>query len=64
MAIFHGKLDVSKLNVLEKAIVKTVNASVGDFRDWDAIEQWAAHIGLTLEKENNEVKLQSDVPIE
>jgi menaquinone-dependent protoporphyrinogen oxidase len=55
IAIFHGRLDLSQLNFREETVVKTVHAPVGDFRDWDEIEQWAAHIGLALQKESNEV---------
>ena len=42
--VFHGVLDVSKLNTLEKMTVKMVKAPFGDFRDWKAIEEWANEI--------------------
>jgi menaquinone-dependent protoporphyrinogen oxidase len=55
IAIFHGKLDLSKLNFLEETVVKTMHASSGDFRNWDEIKQWATHIGQALQKESSEV---------
>lgn len=44
VAIFHGVLDETKLNTLEKMTVKMVKAPFGDFRDWEAIEEWANEI--------------------
>ena len=35
IAIFHGMLDMKKLNFLEKLAIKNVEAPVGDFRDWN-----------------------------
>jgi menaquinone-dependent protoporphyrinogen oxidase len=53
MAIFHGKLDVTKLNMLEQTAVKIVHAPLGDFRDWMKIEQWATNIAQVLHDENS-----------
>jgi len=50
MAVFHGTLDINKLNFIEKFMIKQVEAPVGDFRDWDAITAWAE----TIEKALNE----------
>jgi menaquinone-dependent protoporphyrinogen oxidase len=44
IAVFHGDIDSSKLNFIEKLIVKGVKAPMGDFRDWDAVERWATGI--------------------
>lgn len=52
IAFFHGLLDMSKLNFGEKIIVKGFGAPVGDFRDWEAIAQWAAGIAEALRTEN------------
>jgi menaquinone-dependent protoporphyrinogen oxidase len=49
IAVFHGALDVSKLNLLEKWVLNRIKTPVGDFRDWDAISAWAAEIGRTLQ---------------
>ena len=48
---FHGALDASKLNFLEKFIIRNVKAPVGDFRDWEAITAWAAAIAEELQGE-------------
>ena len=38
---FAGKLDPEKLSFFQRWITKKVNSPVGDFRNWDAIAQWA-----------------------
>ena len=50
VAIFHGAVDVGKLNLIEKWMLKNVKAPIGDFRDWDAITSWAAAIADALKK--------------
>jgi menaquinone-dependent protoporphyrinogen oxidase len=47
-AVFHGAIDASKLSLIEKAMIRTVKAPTGDFRDWSSIEQWAATIAEAL----------------
>ena len=46
--LFAGKLDVSKLGLLEKAAVRGAHASEGDYRDWDDVERWATQIAAEL----------------
>ena len=41
---FFGALDHQKLSFVERTMVKAVRAPEGDFRDWQAIEDWAASI--------------------
>lgn len=48
IAVFHGKLDPAQLSFFEKTIVKMVHAPMGDFREWDAIRQWAKGIAESL----------------
>ena len=48
MAVFHGKLDESKLSRLEKKILEAMKSSAGDFRDWGVIEFWAKGIASSL----------------
>jgi menaquinone-dependent protoporphyrinogen oxidase len=48
IAFFGGVLDMTKLNLAEKLIVKAMKAPVGDFRDWDRIHGWATGIGVAL----------------
>lgn len=49
IAFFHGLLDMDKLNIAERFIVKGFRSPVGDFRDWDVIEEWAATIASVLQ---------------
>jgi menaquinone-dependent protoporphyrinogen oxidase len=51
IAVFHGALDSKKLSLPEKLIIKGVKAPMGDFRDWDAITEWAEGIAGQLKKE-------------
>ncbi len=48
IAVFHGLMDMKKLNLAEKLIIKAIKAPFGDFRDWDAITSWAAAIADAL----------------
>jgi menaquinone-dependent protoporphyrinogen oxidase len=48
IAVFHGAVNMDKLNFIEKSMVKNVKVPVGDFRDWDAITSWAAMIADEL----------------
>jgi menaquinone-dependent protoporphyrinogen oxidase len=48
IALFHGAVDREKLNLLEKWMIKTVNAPAGDYRDREAIAAWAADIAGAL----------------
>ena len=50
IAVFHGNADMKKLNFIEKQMLKTVKASVGDFRDWEAITAWARGIADGLKQ--------------
>jgi menaquinone-dependent protoporphyrinogen oxidase len=45
---FMGKLDRSHLGLGERLITTVMRAPEGDFRDWDAIHDWASYIGRTL----------------
>lgn len=48
VAVFHGNLDTAKLNFFERWIISKVKASIGDFRDWEAIAAWATAIADAL----------------
>jgi len=48
IAVFHGAIDLKKMNFLEKWTLKNVKAPTGDFRDWEAIAKWAAAIADKL----------------
>lgn len=46
--LFAGKLNLSKLGLLEKAAVGGAHASEGDYRDWDEVDRWATDIAAQL----------------
>jgi menaquinone-dependent protoporphyrinogen oxidase len=50
IAVFHGNVDLEKVNRLEKYMINTVKSPVGDFRDWEAITSWAKGIADELMK--------------
>jgi menaquinone-dependent protoporphyrinogen oxidase len=50
ITLFSGRLDMSKLNLIEKLMVRVMKAPPGDFRDWDAIEDWAEGIAGALKQ--------------
>jgi menaquinone-dependent protoporphyrinogen oxidase len=45
---FGGRLDRSKLGFVERAITAALKAPDGDFRDWDAVREWAGSIAGAL----------------
>jgi menaquinone-dependent protoporphyrinogen oxidase len=47
--VFSGRLDKSSLGFAEKAVMVAVRASEGDFRDWEAIREWAREIAAALQ---------------
>jgi menaquinone-dependent protoporphyrinogen oxidase len=51
IALFHGSIDPAKLNLVEKLVIKGLNAPTGDFRDWDVILGWAQNITQALQAE-------------
>ncbi|HEX6497471.1 MAG TPA: flavodoxin domain-containing protein [Micromonosporaceae bacterium] len=46
--LFAGCIDRHKLGFGERAVVMSLRAPVGDFRDWQAIDAWAAEIADAL----------------
>jgi menaquinone-dependent protoporphyrinogen oxidase len=48
IAVFHGHVNVEKVNFLEKWMIKNVKAPFGDFRDWGAIASWATAVADAL----------------
>ncbi|NLF02397.1 MAG: flavodoxin [Anaerolineales bacterium] len=49
ITIFHGALNKSKLNLIEKLMMKMMKAPYGDFRDWAAISAWAQSIAAAVQ---------------
>ena len=50
ITVFHGVLDINKMNFIEKFMINKVKAPLGDFRDWDSIIAWATMIAGELGK--------------
>jgi menaquinone-dependent protoporphyrinogen oxidase len=50
IAVFHGNINIKKLNAFEKWILNGVKAQAGDFRDWNAITAWATSIANALQE--------------
>ncbi len=46
--LFHGKIDPDRLSSTERMIIKSVKATVGDYRDWLVVRGWARRIDLDL----------------
>lgn len=46
--LFFGAIDHDHLSFAERMMVKAVRAPEGDFRDWEAIDAWAASIASSL----------------
>jgi menaquinone-dependent protoporphyrinogen oxidase len=51
ISVFHGAIDLKKMTILEKWVLKRVKAQTGDFRDWVAINKWATGISEILKKQ-------------
>lgn len=42
--LFHGYLNLDKLGFGERMIIKSVKATIGDYRDWLVIRSWASRL--------------------
>ncbi len=52
IAVFHGNVNIKKLNFIEKWMLKNVQTPLGDFRDWEAITSWATAIADVLKEKD------------
>jgi menaquinone-dependent protoporphyrinogen oxidase len=48
--LLNGVVELEKLNLVERWMVKNIKSPVGDFRDWDAITSWARAIADDLKE--------------
>ncbi len=48
VVVFHGKIDLRRLPNDERIIIKATGVPRGDFRDWDAIKDWALEIADSI----------------
>lgn len=60
IAVFHGAVDMNKLNLIERWMAKNVKSPIGDFRDWDAISAWAGAIAEVLLRASPWATMTSD----
>jgi menaquinone-dependent protoporphyrinogen oxidase len=51
--VFPGRIDRHELGFAERAVVRAVRASEGDFRDWPAVREWAAEIAAIVSADAN-----------
>ena len=47
-AFFAGKIDQSQLSTFERLMFKLIKSPEGDFRDWEAIGNWATEVLLKI----------------
>ena len=53
VAVFHGSLDMAKLNFFERFMFRRAIDVQGDFRDWNMISSWAKTIAGSLRSESD-----------
>jgi menaquinone-dependent protoporphyrinogen oxidase len=46
--VFAGRLDRTRLGIVENTVVAALKVPEGDFRDWEVIESWAKKIALSI----------------
>ncbi len=46
--VFSGRLEMSRLGLVQRTVARAVHVTEGDFRDWDAIEEWGTAIAGAL----------------
>lgn len=56
IAVFSGVADPNQLNFIERWMLKNVKAPVGDFRDWEAIDAWAASIADAVKQPDGQLQ--------
>jgi menaquinone-dependent protoporphyrinogen oxidase len=47
---FPGVLDRARLGRVERTMVTLVHGEEGDFRDWDAVQEWTKSVAVTLKE--------------
>ncbi len=48
--VFAGRIELERLKRRERLLVSAMRAPVGDYRDWEAIRDWARTIGRELDE--------------
>ena len=49
--LFHGSVDMEKVNFIERSMITNIESPVGDFRDWKMIGAWAEGIATELSED-------------
>jgi len=49
ITVFHGKVEIKKLNFIETWLLNNVHSPIGDYRDWLSIAAWAEAIAAELQ---------------
>lgn len=47
--LFSGRLDTARLGFVQRMVARAAHTAPGDYRDWDAIQEWATTIADGLE---------------
>ena len=55
---FHGVINKSKINYLEKEMLQQMRIPLKDYRRWDQIQTWAQTIKGQLTKSSNQLKIE------
>ena len=53
--VFSGALDMNRLNMGERAVVRGMRVRAGDYREWGAVKSWAREIGHALNRVAGEI---------
>jgi len=48
--VFHGSVNLDKMNAFERYMFEHAKEPVGDFRDWEAIKAWAEGIAAEVKE--------------
>jgi menaquinone-dependent protoporphyrinogen oxidase len=46
--VFSGRLEMGRLGLVQRTVARAVGVAEGDFRDWDAIEEWGTAIAAEM----------------
>lgn len=46
--VFAGRIDETQLGFIERSMIHALHAETGDFRDWDAIDAYAAQLATEM----------------
>lgn len=48
IVFFHGYLNLERMNLAERMLIKAMRAPTGDFRDWEQIVAWGQKVAAAL----------------